>query len=150
MVVAKVAEGRDVEEGPIHLGGVDAAQLTADVELKQLERAAVVVGIRAPIQLGVAGGAQPHQVGQPLVHAQRCGVPLQIPVEAAGGQRRQQGEQGGEVVGEAGDLVVVDEQRTGEYQVSVRLGVRVWKNDLGSSPTQRAAVPKAFVDVFDG
>jgi hypothetical protein len=36
MVVGEVAEGRDVEEGAIHLGGVDAPQLTADVELKQL------------------------------------------------------------------------------------------------------------------
>ena len=37
-----------------------------------------------------------------------------------------------------------------EQGVSVRLGVRVRKNDLGSRPTQRAAFPKAFVDVLDG
>jgi hypothetical protein len=37
MVVGEVAEGRDVEEGAIDLGDIDAAQLTADVELQQPE-----------------------------------------------------------------------------------------------------------------
>jgi len=37
-----------------------------------------------------------------------------------------------------------------EQRVSVRLGVRVRKNELGSRPTQRAPRPKAFVDVLDG
>jgi hypothetical protein len=43
-----------------------------------------------------------------------------------------------------------DQLLASEQGVSVRLGVRVRKNDLGSHPTQRAAFPKAFVDVLDG
>jgi hypothetical protein len=37
-----------------------------------------------------------------------------------------------------------------EQGVSVRLGVRVRKNDLGSRPTQRAAPQRTLVDVLDG
>lgn len=37
-----------------------------------------------------------------------------------------------------------------EQGVSVRLGVRVRKNDLGSRPTQRVAPQRTLVDVLDG
>ena len=43
-----------------------------------------------------------------------------------------------------------DQLLASEQGVSVRLGVRVRKNDLGSRPTQRVATQRTLVDVLDG
>lgn len=61
--------------------------------------------------------------------------------------RRQQGERGGEVVAKP----VISSWSTNSGRASIRFP-STWstKNDLGSRSTQRAAVPKAFVDVLDG